>query len=90
VLPQFSRLLSVEEAGVWKPARRAYVYGLATCGVEPAEALLVAVHPWDIEGASRAGLQTAWLDRQGASYPTYLSEPTMRIASLPELADRLR
>jgi len=90
VLAQFARVLSVQDAGVWKPSRRAYVYGLATCGVEAAEALLVAVHPWDIDGANRAGLQTAWLNREAALYPSYVSRPTMEISSLPELADRLR
>ena len=90
VLSHFERCLSVEEAGVWKPSRRAYLYGLATCGVEAAEALLVAVHPWDIAGAARAGLQTAWLNRTGASYPAHFGEPTLEVSSLVDLAERLR
>ena len=32
--------------------------------------MLVAVHPWDIDGASRAGLVTAWLNRSGGPYPS--------------------
>ena len=90
VLAHFERCLSVEEAGVWKPSRRAYLYGLATCGVEAAEALLIAVHPWDIDGAARAGLQTAWINRTGASYPAHFSKPTIEVRSLLDLADRLR
>ena len=65
----FERLLTVEDAGVWKPAARAYAYALKECGVEPEDAMLVAVHPWDIDGASRAGPATAWIDRQGGRYP---------------------
>ncbi len=44
---KFERLLSVEEAGVWKPAAGAYAYALAECDVDPMDAMLVAVHPWD-------------------------------------------
>jgi len=45
VRDRFERLLTVEDAGVWKPAPGAYAHALAECGVEPAEAMLVAVHP---------------------------------------------
>ncbi len=65
----FERLLTVEDAGKWKPAPAAYAYALQECGVDPEDAMLVAVHPWDIDGASRAGLTTAWVNRTGGPYP---------------------
>jgi 2-haloacid dehalogenase len=86
----FERLLTVEDAGVWKPARRAYAYALEECGVEPMDAMLVAVHPWDIDGARRAGLATAWIDRSDGRYPSYFGAPDLRVASLTELADALK
>ncbi len=85
----FQRLLSVEDAGVWKPGRGAYEYAARTCGVAMAEMLLVAVHPWDIDGAARAGLATAWLDRSRAPYPEYATAPDFTAASLSELAGLL-
>jgi len=51
----FERLLTVEDAGSWKPAPEAYAYALQECGVDPEDAMLLAVHPWDIDGASRGG-----------------------------------
>jgi hypothetical protein len=51
--------------------------------------LLVAVHPWDIDGAARAGMVTAWINRTGAPYPTYFTEPRYRISTLDQLAERL-
>jgi 2-haloacid dehalogenase len=48
--------------------------------------LLVAVHPWDIDGASRAGLTTAWVSRDGADYPSHFQPPTYMVRALPELA----
>lgn len=87
---RFERLLSVENAGVWKPARGAYAYALAQCGVAPMDAMLVAMHPWDIDGARRADLATAWVNRSGVRYPSYFTAPELEVASLTQLADILR
>jgi 2-haloacid dehalogenase len=86
---EFARLLSVEDAGVWKPAVAAYEHALTACGVAAGEAMLVAVHPWDIHGASRAGLRTAWLSRNGAPYPGHFATPELTVGSLVALAAEL-
>ena len=86
----FENLLSVEDAGVWKPMAGAYQHALTACGVAAEHAMLVAVHPWDIDGAARAGLRTAWVDRTGTPYPRLFREPELRVGSLVELAERLR
>jgi hypothetical protein len=38
--------------------------------VEPMDAMLVAVHPWDIDGAQRAGLAGAWIDLSDGRHPS--------------------
>lgn len=85
---QFEALLSVEEAGIWKPAAGAYAYALERCEADPQDAMLVAVHPWDIDGAARAGLSTSWINRTGGPYPAYFTAPDLRHGSLTELADQ--
>lgn len=85
----FEALLSVEEAGVWKPAVGAYSYALERCDVDPGEAMLVAIHPWDIDGAAHAGLRTAWINRAGGPYPAHFRAPDLSARSLTELADQL-
>lgn len=82
-------MLSVEQAGIWKPAHAAYAYGCAATGVEPGEAMLVAVHPWDIDGAARAGLRTCWINRTDATYPAYFREPELAATGLDDLATQL-
>jgi len=89
VRDQVERLLSVEDAGAWKPARAAYEYAAAECAPPPAEMLLVAVHPWDIDGAARAGLRTAWVDRSGSPYPPHLTPPELTVTGIDDLARRL-
>jgi 2-haloacid dehalogenase len=83
---EFDFLLSVEQAELWKPARAAYEYAGRVSCLRAEELLLVAVHPWDIHGASAAGLQTAWLNRSGTAYPGYFSKPDITIGDLGELA----
>ena len=85
----FEALLSVEDAGIWKPAAGAYAYALEQCEVDAMDAMLVAVHPWDIDGAARAGLATAWINRAGGPYPEYFKAPDLSPRSLTELAGQL-
>ena len=87
--PYVDRVLSVEDAPRWKPASTAYGYAVEACGVAAAEAMLVAVHPWDIHGAHRAGLATGWLNRGGVGYPSFFDGPDVEAPSLPDLARRL-
>jgi 2-haloacid dehalogenase len=82
-------VLSVEDAGAWKPHRTAYEYGLAACGVPAAGAALVAVHPWDVDGANRAGLRGIWLRRDRQPWPTSFPGPGVTVTSMDELATRL-
>lgn len=85
----FEGLLSVEDAGAWKPSVGAYAHALDRCDVDPMDAMLVAVHPWDIDGAARAGLSTAWINRSGGPYPRYFRTPDLSARSLTDLADQL-
>ncbi|MEC5191773.1 MULTISPECIES: haloacid dehalogenase type II [unclassified Arthrobacter] len=82
---RFDLLLSVEDAPCWKPARASYDYAAAAAGTEPTGMLLVAVHPWDIHGAARAGLRTAWLNRNGEPYPQHFRAPDITVTALTDL-----
>ncbi len=86
LLDDFETLLSVADGPAWKPAGSAYARALEVCGVPAQEAMLVAVHPWDIDGAARAGLGTGWLRRSAPGYPAYFREPDVAAADLVELA----
>ncbi len=89
VRDQFEQLLSVEDAGAWKPAAEAYRYAARCCTVPAEQLMLVAAHPWDIDGAARVGLATAWVNRTGTMYPEFFTPPTHTINSLTELAAHL-
>ncbi len=62
----FDRRISTEEVRAFKPDPRPYRYALETVGVAPHEALMIAAHAWDLAGAKKVGLQTAFIRRPGA------------------------
>lgn len=85
----FEMLLDVQGPRTWKPAPAAYGYAVDRLGVACGEALLVAVHPWDIDGARRAGLGGAWIRRGVSSYPGAMAPPSLRAEDLVSLAEEL-
>ena len=89
VREHFTHVLSVDDAGVWKPAAAAYELAQQVCRASADELVMVAVHPWDLHGAARAGLSTAWINRDGATYPSYLRGPDHVVPTLRELAPLL-
>ena len=60
---RFDCLLSAEMAHAYKPAPEVYLTAARLLGVQPDELMLVAAHPGDLEGARRAGLRTALVER---------------------------
>ncbi|MGB3761778.1 MAG: haloacid dehalogenase type II [Ornithinimicrobium sp.] len=87
---RFEALLTVEDAGMWKPSQAAYVYAASQCGEELSRMVLVAVHPWDLHGARAAGMQTAWINRTGSAYPVHFTRPDLQVRGLDELPRALR
>jgi len=86
---EFEQLLSVDDADAWKPAPAAYAHAARACSVGIEEMLLVAVHPWDIHGAHRAGMRTGWITRQQTPYPDYFSAPDLQAPGLGALARQI-
>jgi len=88
-LDQFvERMISIEEVGHWKPHRDVYLHAAKCVDVEPQQLALVAAHAWDIHGAGRAGLTTAFVAR-GGRYPETMMAPHVMAETLDEVAKRL-
>lgn len=86
----FEAHLDVQGAGGrWKPHPAAYAHALQVAGVPAGAAMLVAVHPWDLDGAARAGLRTAWLRRTPVPYPSALHPADVQATGLTDLARHL-
>lgn len=85
----FTQVLTVEDVGVWKPSARVYGLAVERTGHDASDLLLISVHPWDVDGAQRAGLRGAWLNRTGAPRAAHFLDPSVVASSLPDLATQL-
>jgi 2-haloacid dehalogenase len=90
---RFDCLLSAELARVYKPEAEVYLTGVRLLGLEPSEVMMVAAHPFDLNGARGAGLRTAFIDRPleyGPGSPRREDpEADLSVKNLDELAARL-
>lgn len=60
-----------DETGAFKPHPQVYARGVERTGAPAAEVCMVATHGWDLLGAHRAGMRTAWVRAKEVSrYPT--------------------
>jgi 2-haloacid dehalogenase len=90
---RFDAVLSAELAQAYKPAPEAYRTAARLLGLQPAEVMLAAAHPWDLEGARNAGLTTAFVDRPLEYGPGSQAredpDADVAVGDLRELAARL-
>ena len=83
----FDALLSVDQIRKFKPDPAAYEMAATALDAAPADLWLVAAHNWDTTGALAAGWRAAFLARPGMIIGPLDRVPTLRGATLPEIAD---
>ncbi|MCK6529761.1 HAD hydrolase-like protein [Myxococcota bacterium] len=83
------RVVSIEEVGRWKPCREVYDRLVDVAGGDHARVLLVSAHDWDVHGAARANLATAWVKRPSLSFSPVMGRPDLRGGSLVEVAQAI-
>lgn len=83
------RVVSIEEVGRWKPCREVYDRLVDVAGGDHARVLLVSAHDWDVHGASRAGLATAWVKRPTLGFSPVMGRPDVHGGSLVEVAQAI-
>lgn len=59
------QVVSIEEAGVYKPHPNAYLIAVERLGVEREQIAFQSANAWDIAGAASFGFRTAWINRFG-------------------------
>ena len=82
---RFEAVISVEAAGLYKPAAAVYALVEAQTGVPPSRVVFVSSNGWDIAGAARFGFTTAWVNRGAAPIDRLPHGPARIIADLTQL-----
>ena len=73
-------------AGAAKPDARIFAALLEMAGVEAAQVLHIGDDPLaDVIGATRAGMQAVWLNRDGREWPNAFAAPPRTVATLAEI-----
>ena len=87
---EFDRIISVEEAGAFKPHPAVYRAAARLMDVEPAEVMMVAAHSFDIMGARACGFRGAYVNRYKLPYEdTDKYTPDLVVEDFNRLADVL-
>lgn len=84
-------VISADEVRTFKPDPAVYAHAVERLGQTPSATWLMSSNPWDIIGASTAGLRTVWIKRDPkAVFDPWEVEPTLVVSGLDQLAPLLR
>lgn len=89
-LPYIDEIISSgEEAQAFKPSPKVFKLGIERAGCAKEDILWVTGHFWEIVGADRQGLKTAWTNRARQPMLKIGVTPTYNVPHLKALADAL-
>jgi 2-haloacid dehalogenase len=83
----FDRVISVAEAGSFKPHVETYTKAAELMDVRMDEVLFVANHAFDCIGAKAAGMHTAFIDRRKRPFGRTPYPPDLWVEDMSSLAD---
>ncbi len=78
-------MLSVEEAGIFKPHPSVYQLAVDRLGLEPGAIAFLSSNAWDAYAASAFGMRAVWCNRHGQPRERLPGAPERQITSLTEL-----
>jgi len=82
----FDRLISVAEAGSFKPHVATYTKAAELLGLRMDQILFVANHAFDCIGAKSAGMRTVFIDRRRRPFGETPHQPDIIVPTMTELA----
>ncbi|MEZ0301873.1 MAG: haloacid dehalogenase type II [Hyphomicrobiaceae bacterium] len=85
----FDRVISVAEAGYFKPHWKTYATASELIGLDRSSILFVANHAFDCIGAKAYGMRTAFIDRRKRPFGETPHAPDLLVADFAELAATL-
>ncbi len=86
---RFDHVISVEQAGYFKPHWKTYAKAEELIGEDRASCLFVANHAFDCIGAKAYGMRTAFIDRRKRPFGETPYQPDIIVGNFTELAAML-
>lgn len=85
----FDHVISVEEAGYFKPHWKTYSTAAEIIGVDRSSCLFVANHAFDCIGAKSYGMRSVFIDRRKRPFGETPHQPDLIVADFAEMASVL-
>ncbi len=85
----FDHVISVQEAGYFKPHWKTYATAEKIVGEERSSCLFVASHAFDCIGAKSYGMRTAFINRRNRPFGETPHQPDLIVSNFEELAAAL-
>ncbi len=91
ILPRFSKIISVDTIGTFKPNPAVYEHLAAEVDAPKDAVWLISSNPFDVIGATACGLRTAWVQRDPKRiFDPWEFQPDIIVHSLDGLAGQLK
>ncbi|APZ47418.1 haloacid dehalogenase, type II [Polaribacter reichenbachii] len=85
IIDKIDSYYSVDSIKKYKPFKDIYQSSAKEEGLELQDIIMIATHDWDLFGAKKAGLKTAYIQRKEEIYHPYYLQPDFKDANLQDL-----
>jgi 2-haloacid dehalogenase len=85
IIDLFDSYYSVDNVKKYKPFKDIYLSAAQEEGLKPEDIVMVATHDWDLFGAKKAGLRTAYIKRKEQIYHPFYLQADFNASNLSEL-----
>ncbi len=89
IIDLFHTYYSVDSVKKYKPFKDIYLYAAGEEKIAPEEVVMVATHDWDLFGAKKAGLTTAYIKRKNEIFNPYYAKPDIQKECLVGLVQEI-
>ncbi|MCM5661458.1 haloacid dehalogenase type II [Galbibacter mesophilus] len=89
ILHLFDGFYSVDSVEKYKPFKDIYLSVAEKQDLKTSELIMVASHDWDLFGAKKAGLKTAYIQRKKEIYNPFYPKSDFNVTNLVHLAEQI-
>ncbi|WP_159023544.1 haloacid dehalogenase type II [Formosa sp. L2A11] len=89
IIALFDSYYSVDDVKKYKPFKDIYLSVALQEGLQTKDIVMVATHDWDLFGAKKAGITTAYISRKKEIYNPFYLQADFKSSDLPELMQQI-
>lgn len=89
IIEHFDAYYSVDRVKKYKPFKDIYLSAAKEEGIQTKDIVMVATHDWDLFGAKKAGLMTAYIKRKEQIYHPFYMQADFNESNLSELIKQI-